>query len=75
MACDGWNALEWAQGLLRAGDLQASHLAVLETHDLLYVLDLCIARNLGHACVPHIQQLSPAEPPHVRPRSFVGHAV
>ena len=75
MACDRWNALELAQGLLGAGGLQASDLAMLEAHNLLDVLDLCIARNLGRACVSHIQQLSPAEPPHVRPRSFVGDAV
>ena len=36
------------------------HLAVLQAHDLLEVLDLCVARNLSRARVTHIQQLAPA---------------
>lgn len=47
------------EGLLCGLKNQITYLAVLETHDLLDVVDLCIASNLGSAGVPHIQQLPP----------------
>lgn len=40
---------------------ELSHLAMLQAHDLLDVLDLSIGSNLGGRCVPHIQELSSAQ--------------
>ena len=37
-----------------------AHLAMLQTHDLLNILDLCIAADLGYAGIAYIQQLAPA---------------
>ena len=35
------------------------HLAMLQTKDLLYVLDLRIVRDLCCAGVPHVEELAP----------------
>ena len=37
-----------------------THLAMLQAHDLLDVLDLSVACDLGHAGFTHIEQLAPA---------------
>jgi hypothetical protein len=36
-----------------------AHLAMLQAQDLLDVVDLGIAINLGDACITHVQQLTP----------------
>lgn len=40
-----------------------THLAMLQAHDLLDGLDLCIGCNLGGTGIPYIQQLAPKPQP------------
>ena len=40
--------------------IQELHLAMLQAHDLLDVLDLRVVDDLGQVGLPHVQQLTPA---------------
>ena len=47
-----------------------SHLAMLQAHDLLDVLNLRVVDDLGQVGLPHVQQLAPAD----RSRQIYVHA-